>query len=674
MSNFLKYSTVITLLLFCQFTLFSQESRKDSLKNILNSATEDSVKINVLLELAKKDNFSDREESNVYYQKLLKFDIETNQRAEYLYQIGYNNWQLGNYEEAIIEYQKALNLFTELNDSLLLAKVYNNIAVSNWGMGDNIEALQNYQKSLKIREGINDKKGESIVLNNIGKIYQDIDLVDDAFKMHQKALQRSFESKDTAAISYSYANIGYCYQHMGKLDSALYQLKTGYCYLQEMDPRNRSNSYFSASIGSIFEQKNMLDSALFYNKSALDFAIRIKNQNRVAIANYNLGKTYLANKQTDLASESFRKSQTIAEQKGYSVLAKDNLFALAQIEEEKGNINQAFEYYKRASQLNDSIFNQEVLAKISNVQIQYLTEQQNQENILLRKDNEIKEITIKEQKRKERLLLISGVLILIVLFFITRSRASFKRLNKQLEESEKNLLQANADKDKFFTIIAHDLKSPFNGLIGTIELLETNHHNFSQKETKELLGLIQKSAANVYSLLDSLLMWAQTQTGRMSYNPEHFEIKDTGSVVIDFLNSTALIKNILLQNKIPEQTSVFADPKVVSTILQNLVSNAIKFSHPGGQITIQAQEQETHTVISVHDTGVGIRKNILEKLFLITEKVSEMGTANEHGTGLGLILCKELVEKSGGVIWVNSEPGKGSTFSFSLPQKKGSVA
>jgi len=649
--------------------VFSQSINSDSLKQVLANATEDSVKVKVLIELGNGDNYSDREELIGYYRQALEFEMSEHQRAEILNKIGYAHWQLGNYEEAISVYSEALDYFQEINDSTFLGLIYNNIATANWGLGDNLEALKNYQLSLQIRREINDKRGVSLVLNNIGKLYQELGLFDKAFIMHKEALELSTEIDDVNVIAYSYANIGDCYENFDDLENALTNFKKGFNVLYRVDKRNRSNSYFSSRIGGVYFKLNKPDSALYYNRKALDYANRINNKNRIALAQYHLGTIFFEINQIDSAEFYFEKSYDTAIEKGYTVLTKDNLFSLANVKEKRGNTIEAFQLFKNASALNDSIYTEDVVAKIADIQVKYVNAQQEQENALLRKNNEIQEITIHQQRTFTLFLIVIALLIIITLFFINKSRTSIKKLNKQLEKSEKELKQANAEKDKFFAIISHDLKSPFNGLLGLTEVLESKYDSLPQEEVKHLLSLLRQTAKNSYSLLEDLLQWSRIQIESMEYKPEVFNMSTKTEKVIQTLDTSIKNKNINLENRINNDTFVFADEKSAEAVLRNLISNAIKFTNNGGNITLEAIEKDTEYIFSVCDNGIGMAKNTVDKLFSITEKISVPGTNNEMGTGLGLVLCKEFIEKNNGKIWVESEIDKGSTFYFTLPRK-----
>lgn len=259
-----------------------------------------------------------------------------------------------------------------------------------------------------------------------------------------------------------------------------------------------------------------------------------------------------------------------------------------------------------------------------------------------------------------------GTVLQVVCTFIDIS--SRKLAEEALKESEALLRELNATKDKFFSIIAHDLKSPFNNIVGFSDLLLTQIQEKDFEGIEKYAGIINTSAQRVMDLLMNLLEWSRSQTGRMEFNPEYIEIYELVNSVVELLEETARQKSIRILKNLPRKTVAFADFSMISTILRNLISNAIKFTNPGGLIEISVQPSDNELMVCVADNGVGIKKEIIRKLFRIEESLSTAGTRNERGTGLGLILCKEFIEKHGGRIWAESEPGKGSKFFFSIPE------
>jgi signal transduction histidine kinase len=231
----------------------------------------------------------------------------------------------------------------------------------------------------------------------------------------------------------------------------------------------------------------------------------------------------------------------------------------------------------------------------------------------------------------------------------------------------KELKKLNAEKDKFFSIIAHDLKSPFNSILGFSELLLETVKKKDCESINEYSDIINKSSKRAMNLLENLVEWSLSQTGRMNFNPEYLEMVNLINEIVLLFSDMVKQKSIKIIKELPKTALLFADKAMINTVLRNLISNAIKFTNPGGEIKVTIHEKQNELLISVMDTGVGIKKDRFEELFQIDKNHSTQGTKNEKGTGLGLILCKEFIEKHEGKLWIESEVDKGSTFYFTIP-------
>lgn len=242
-----------------------------------------------------------------------------------------------------------------------------------------------------------------------------------------------------------------------------------------------------------------------------------------------------------------------------------------------------------------------------------------------------------------------------------------KKIEEALLLSENQLKASNATKDKFFTIIAHDLKSPFNSIIGFSDLLYHNLHKYDTSKIEKFTEQISSTAKQTLILLDNLLNWARTQTGQISFNPQKILLQKLINETVAIISTSAKIKNIELNTLQSVEIMITADKNMLETIIRNLISNALKFTHPGGQIDIYYIVNNKYVEITVKDNGIGMNQETIQNLFKIETNTSTLGTNSEKGSGLGLILCYEFVEKHGGKIWVDSEPNKGSEFHVSLP-------
>jgi signal transduction histidine kinase len=238
----------------------------------------------------------------------------------------------------------------------------------------------------------------------------------------------------------------------------------------------------------------------------------------------------------------------------------------------------------------------------------------------------------------------------------------------ELEVLNQELRDTNAVKDKFYSIIAHDLKDPLQVLLISSEILQNDLENMLEEEIGKYVGSIYRTSGNLSALLQNLLQWSRSQYGEMECRPGKIDLHFLAEEHIEYYIENAQNKNIHLISNIPRNSIVYADENMIRSVVRNLVGNAVKFTEPGGKVTLTSKEKEDIIVTSVIDTGVGIPEDKLDLLFKLGENYTTVGTAKERGTGLGLMLFKEFVEKNGGAISVTSKPGEGSVFTFSLPK------
>lgn len=285
--------------------------------------------------------------------------------------------------------------------------------------------------------------------------------------------------------------------------------------------------------------------------------------------------------------------------------------------------------------------------------------------------NQKKLLTIKDItdiKQSEAALSNSLDLLAANKFIIENRNKQLAELNKELNQSKKQLTELNASKDKFFSILAHDLRAPFNAILGMSHLAYTDFDNFNLEELKMINYDIHNASKHIYNLLENLLTWAKVSQGVLDYRPAKLNVAEICAQVLMSLFHNAKNKGIQLISNIDKKILVVGDEKMVYSVFQNLISNAIKFSNHGGKVEINYNIPDNDYVeIEIKDSGIGIDQEKIENLFKIDSNISTNGTENEKGSGLGLILCKEFVEKNGGRISVDSKQGEGTIFRFSLP-------
>lgn len=268
------------------------------------------------------------------------------------------------------------------------------------------------------------------------------------------------------------------------------------------------------------------------------------------------------------------------------------------------------------------------------------------------------------------ILLSAIIFLLLVVIFIMYGKIKTVRtseLEKLVSERTKELEELDATRDKFFSIIAHDLKNPFLTLQGYSELLLTEFDSLTDKEKRDFLIQINMVAKRSYQMLENLLHWSRTKTGKIEFNPTSFNLTALLNNVLEVCTKTAELKKITLKSDVTGDVTVYADEDMMRIILRNILQNAVKFSNENGTINVTHERMDEEIVICINDDGVGMDEDTVENLFHFGKIKSRMGTAGEEGTGVGLLLCKEFVDMHKGRIWVESEPGKGSKFCISLP-------
>jgi two-component system sensor histidine kinase/response regulator len=249
-----------------------------------------------------------------------------------------------------------------------------------------------------------------------------------------------------------------------------------------------------------------------------------------------------------------------------------------------------------------------------------------------------------------------------------KTHIDLRQANKTIEKQNRELVVSNSEKDKFFSIIAHDLRSPFTGFLSLTQMLAEEFEDFSKEEMVKTINSLKDSATILYKLLENLLNWSLIKRGLMEFNFERINLYLAVNSNLELLEQRAMQKGIALVNNTDINTFIYSDKNIIHTILRNLLSNAVKFTSAGGSVSVSSKDLTNVIEITVSDTGVGMSDKDVDKLFKIDEKVSHKGTEGEPSTGLGLLLCKELVEKNNGEIFAKSELGKGSQFIFTVPK------
>ena len=546
---------------------------------------------------------------------------------------------------------KALKLSEKLNIKTEIARSYHILGIYFAERGDLKRALEYFFKSLETLEKIGDKKRTGVAFGAIARVYQIMDNNNDALKYDLKALNISLEIKDSLNIATNYNNVGADYNNIGDFSlasenyrraleiakntknirlQALLFMNIGYVY-QEIDSINLALNNYYKSVGLYKKAKDNYGLAKIYSKLA---GIHHK-LNKTDSTIYYAKKAYKTGTKTKTIS-------IIREASHFLNLAYKNIL----------QFDSAYKYQEIYYVMKDSIDSKSNTKKLTQLEMQYNFDKE-------RQINKIKyQAEVKSQKQITLIFIIAFIsaLLLVLVVFI-----SYKKIKK----AETKLKILNATKDKFFRIISHDLKGPFNAFISISELLANKNINLDKEKIQYFASTINKTAKSSYSLFQNLLMWSMSQRDNIKIEIKEINISEILNKTLEVLSPLISEKHLAIKTNI-EINIIHSDVNIISTVLRNLISNSIKFTPENGEITINTYQKNNKTVISVSDTGVGIPENKIQNLLNPNYQETTIGTNNEKGTGLGLILCNELINKLNGKIIIKSKLKKGTTVSIVL--------
>jgi two-component system sensor histidine kinase/response regulator len=554
------------------------------------------------------------------------------------------------------------------------ARAYNIIGLGNWVKSNHAEALANYQKSLPYFARSGDKQGYAFGLNNIGLIYYYQNNFQLASEFYQKALALHEETGNQEGIGLALNNIGLNYEAQGNFKLALEYYQNALNIYQKAGIKSGTGQSLTNIGYAYFNQQNY-DLALDYQQKAAVIQQQINDKSTLVSTLLCIAEIYQHQKKYDQSTDHAKRALQIATEIKSTFDIKDATRVLYETSKTQGNFQVALSYLESFKILNDSIFSIENTKAIASLENKVALEG---------KQREIE--ALEQQRRQQQLLnyiVISGLVCLgILVFFILRNRKKLQDAYNELEATNNKLIEvkeevevqaemlskSNHTKDKIFSIVSHDLRSPLTALRGVFTLMENKE--LSIEELKNFVPELSKRVSHASDIAEELLHWSRSQMDVIEIHPVEFNIVELlGKKKLRFAQSAG-DKGVTIHLDIPERIpSVYADLDMVKTVLRNLISNAIKFTSPGGNITLSAVLKNSFVEICVIDNGMGIRPEDVGRMFK-EHGFTTAGTADEKGTGLGLMLCRDFIEKNGGRIWVESEWGKGSSFCFTIPVAK----
>ncbi|MDD3051249.1 MAG: tetratricopeptide repeat-containing sensor histidine kinase [Candidatus Cloacimonetes bacterium] len=553
------------------------------------------------------------------------------------------------------------------------------------------KALNSHTAALKISEeySVSEEKGRA--LNFIGIIYSRLGNLENAFDFLKKAEKIFRETDNLKRLSQTLNSLAGLYFKKEDYQNALEYCEKNLEIGKETNDENETIATYN-NMGMIYNYMGDYDSALKYHEMSLDLKKKKGNITGLIISHINIGSLYSKKNDFQKSIEYLSIAEEMSADTNNKELISNINKGLAEIyfkmgEAEDSNLSaeyfrKALSYYFKYDSLRDSLFTEDKNRKIAELETQYEYLKKEKEIEELKNENTLKDLEMIKNRNYLNLVRMFVIIFLAsvtVVFVILYQKARFSRelkvkndelqtINKRLRESEKNLQEINASKDIFFSIIAHDLKNPFTAMLGLTELLRLRMNSFDKKDLLESITVIHESALNLYKLLENLLQWARTQTGKIDFFLKEFSIRDSIINNLTLLRDVAKAKDITMDISVESDFLITADINMFNAIIRNLVSNAIKFTANGGNILIAASDKDDYFEIVVKDNGIGMNEENLNKLFKVGQHFSTKGTANEIGTGLGLILCKEFIKKHNGDISVKSKIGEGAAFTITLPK------
>lgn len=579
----------------------------------------------------------------------------------------YNSYY-GDPVRAIEFYNKSIHFSLLADNPRALGAVYSDLSSLLCSNGAYEKALEYIFKARDSYRKADFREGEAWVLYLIGMLYDNTGLYEEALDSYQESLAIYYELAQKDGIM---GGVAICLDQLASVSLKMKDIHRAREYNREaLELHRQGDSKHGLStslkyLADIEYADGNYDEALQVLDSALNIKKVINNVAGFASVYELYGMIFSAKKEYGRALDSLKIGREYAERNNQLRHMADISGHLSTIHYHLGNYHEAYNLKSRQVAISDSIYSIATPRKL--LQSEELLQIESQEKQIreLEQENRLRELSLTREAVIRRYL--TGIIILsliilgmfIYMYFMTR------KANRELLESKKRVDSLNATKDKFFSIIAHDLRSPLSSILGLSSLLLQRQHSLNPDDREKLLAAINESAQNSFRLLDSLLEWARTQSGAISFDPQHISLKESVEEVIRLLTPQANEKNITLEFH-ADDFLLHADKNMLHTILRNLISNAIKYSYSGDKVSIGAKEKEDRIWISIQDSGIGIPETAQKELFSVSDSYRIAGTAGEKGSGLGLMICKEFVEKHSGHIGLESVQGQGTTFYFTI--------
>ena len=715
---------LFVLIISFSFHLHAQDN--DSLWAVWNNnQLSDTNRMEAMKEISWKTLFSNPDSGYVLAKTLLDFAVQKNDfgmQATALKTMGLSVYFKDDFQKALELYNEALLRARKVNASLAISKIYNNIGVTQKAIGNYDLALEAHHKSLAIKEDLNDRKGMAISYNNMGVIYSTQENLPMALEYFHKNLRISEELNLTYRIASANQNIGLIYLRQKNFSKALSYFLNSEASFKEMNHARGLCSVYN-NLGVVYKEMDELDVAVDYYEKALKLGTEIDNKKTISNVYRNLGNIYSLQGDFSRAMDYFQKNLTIkkeigdknhmiaamidigslylelgkpvkAEQwckKAYEQASEFNYLeeivnsckCLKTAYHELGNINKAYLFQNKYYTSRDSLDKLENKGEVTRMAMNYEFEKQHLADSLAMVEERLNtklayQENLNKEKNRQRTFLFAGIVILFIaaalysrLLYVRRNNKRLEEKNKIIEYEKQRAEESERSKEQFFSNVSHEFRTPLTLIMGPVEKMLSRAQNENEKRE---LGIIQRSANRLYSMINELLNLYKLESGKIKLRAEKIDIVALVKRHVQSFESLGDQKDIklLFASKYSE-CYVYADVEKLEKIMNNLLSNACKFTDDGGEVDVNItckDDNENEVQVSVTDTGIGIPEDKISNVFDRFYQVTDTDNRGYEGTGIGLALTKELVELHHGTIWVKSELGKGSTFTFTIPKGK----
>lgn len=578
------------------------------------------------------------------------------------------------------EYEQAMDFLIRalaIEDSLSLKGqqvfTYLGIAQVYEKVSDYYKSAQFLEMALELNRPLKNAPVHALILNELGKMNAMAGKIEKAFENYKEVLEYKDVIHKPKVEAEALFNLAHLHTIQGKYEEALRNHKVALT-IRRSNGDKKNEALSLNDIGELYRFMKNDDKALANHLVALEIRQALHDKKGMAVSFNNIGILYYQQKNYPRAIANLQQGLDAGQESQFQNEILRSYEYLSECYEALGDFKKALDHKDLFFAINNLIQGDKNEHQLLETQNRYVIGTKETQIAKLETDRVQREHELNEQRkfRNFLILLVALSTIIVVLIFYLyklqqRSNNSLKAAHAKVNDQNLELQELNATKDKFFSIISHDLKGPLNSLTSFSSLLINHTESLSKEEIKMFAQDFDKSLKNLFALLENLLEWSRSQTGNIEFTPETFDMASLLEENKELLKTQAKQKRITLCNDHTEKIIIHAHKNSINTAVRNLISNAIKFTPEEGKISLGIAQLDGEVIVSVEDTGVGMSQDVILKLFRIDSKHSTKGTANEKGTGLGLILCKEFIEKNGGKLWVTSKEGEGSKFYFSLP-------